>query len=275
MTSRKDLIVKDNALINASYNLDLVEQRLILLAIVEARQEGRPTDEDLTVHADSYIEHFGVHRNTAYQALKDACNALYERRFSYQKLTKRGNIENVRSRWVQRVSYVDNEALVRLRFSDDVKPLITNLEKHFTSYDLKQVAGITSAYAVRLYELLMGWKSIGKTPVFDIYDFRQKLGVESDDYKRMDHFKRKVLNFSITQINEHTDIMAKYKQHKEGRSITGFSFTFSHKNPKKTVRSNKKRQTLTKNEAAQKANPGEEWQALVKRLSSQYVITDL
>jgi hypothetical protein len=34
----KDLVVKDNALINASYNLDLVEQRLILLAIVEARK---------------------------------------------------------------------------------------------------------------------------------------------------------------------------------------------------------------------------------------------
>lgn len=35
------LVVKDNALINASYNLDLVEQRLILLAIVEARESGR------------------------------------------------------------------------------------------------------------------------------------------------------------------------------------------------------------------------------------------
>ena len=33
-----DLIVKDNALMNASYNLDLVEQRLILLAILEARE---------------------------------------------------------------------------------------------------------------------------------------------------------------------------------------------------------------------------------------------
>ena len=33
-----DLIVKDNALMNASYNLDLVEQRLILLAIPEARE---------------------------------------------------------------------------------------------------------------------------------------------------------------------------------------------------------------------------------------------
>jgi hypothetical protein len=38
---KKDLVVKDNALINASYSLDLVEQRLILLAIVEARRTGK------------------------------------------------------------------------------------------------------------------------------------------------------------------------------------------------------------------------------------------
>ena len=36
-----DLIVKDNALMNASYNLDLVEQRLILLAILEARSQAK------------------------------------------------------------------------------------------------------------------------------------------------------------------------------------------------------------------------------------------
>ena len=36
-----ELVVKDNALINASYNLDLVEQRLILLAIIEARENGQ------------------------------------------------------------------------------------------------------------------------------------------------------------------------------------------------------------------------------------------
>ena len=36
-----DLIVKDNALMNASYNLDLVEQRLILLAIIEAKESGK------------------------------------------------------------------------------------------------------------------------------------------------------------------------------------------------------------------------------------------
>jgi hypothetical protein len=34
----KDLVVKDNALINASYNLDLVEQRLVLAIIEETNR---------------------------------------------------------------------------------------------------------------------------------------------------------------------------------------------------------------------------------------------
>ena len=41
ISKMSDLIVKDNALMNASYNLDLVEQRLILLAILEARESGK------------------------------------------------------------------------------------------------------------------------------------------------------------------------------------------------------------------------------------------
>ena len=51
---KNELIVKDNALINASYNLDLVEQRLILLAIVEAREskKGIDTNNALTVHVN-------------------------------------------------------------------------------------------------------------------------------------------------------------------------------------------------------------------------------
>ena len=66
-----DLIVKDNALMNASYNLALVEQRLILLAILEARESGKINANDpLTVHAESYINQFKVEKHTAYQALK-------------------------------------------------------------------------------------------------------------------------------------------------------------------------------------------------------------
>jgi plasmid replication initiation protein len=226
----KELIVKDNALINASYNLDLVEQRLILLAIVEARESGKGinANDPLTVHAESYINHFSVHRNTAYQALKDACKDLFARQFSYQEQRPKG-VANITSRWVSQIAYVDNSATVELIFAPAIIPLVTRLEEQFTSYELKQVSGLSSAYAIRLYELLIAWRSTGKTPVIELSDFRQKLGVLEAEYKRMYDFKKYVLDLAIKQINEHTDITVKVEQHKKGRTISGFSFKFKQK----------------------------------------------
>ena len=106
---------KDNALMNASYNLDLVEQRLILLAIIEARESGKGinSNDPLTVHAESYINQFGVHRTTAYQALKDACKDLFARQFSYQEKRERGRA-NITSRWVSQIAYIDETATVEI-----------------------------------------------------------------------------------------------------------------------------------------------------------------
>ncbi|HFF5009986.1 TPA: replication initiation protein RepM, partial [Acinetobacter baumannii] len=135
---------------------------------------------------------------------------------------------------VQRVSYVENEALVRIRVSDDVVPLITNLEKHFTSYELEQVSSLTSAYAIRLYELLIAWRSTGKVSMLETKELRSRLGVLDTEHQRMESFKRRVLEPAIQQINDHTDIKAEYEQHKRGRSIIGFSFKFKQKQqPKK------------------------------------------
>ena len=116
-----------------------------------------------------------------------------------------------------------------MTFAPDVVPLITRLEKHFTSYQLKQVAQLTSKYAIRLYELLISWKSTGRTPIIDIADFRSKLGLEINEYQKMINFKNRVLEPAIQQINELTDIVVKYEQFKSGRSISGFQFSFKHK----------------------------------------------
>lgn len=233
----KELIVKDNALINASYSLELVEQRLILLAIVEARESGKGinANDPLTVHAESYINHFSVHRNTAYQALKDACKDLFARQFSYQEQRIKG-VANITSRWVSQIAYIDNSATVELIFSPAIIPLITRLEKQFTSYELEQVSGLNTAYAVRLYELLIGWRSSGKTPVLELNVFRQKLGVLETEYKRMYDFKKYVLEPSLKQINQHTDITTTVEQHKKGRVISGFSFSFKQKIAEKPKR---------------------------------------
>ena len=225
-----DLIVKDNALMNASYNLDLVEQRLILLAILEARESGKGinANDPLTVHAESYINQFGVARQTAYQALKDACKDLFARQFSYQEKRERGRA-NITSRWVSQIAYIDETATVEVIFAPAVVPLITRLEEQFSKYDIEQISSLSSAYAVRLYELLICWRSTGKTPIIDLTEFRKRLGVLDTEYTRTDNLKMRVIELGLKQINEHTDITAEYQQYKKGRSIVGFSFKFKQK----------------------------------------------
>lgn len=231
---KNGLVVKDNALMNASYNLEVTEQRLMLLAIVYAREtgEGITSESKLEICASDYSKQFNVTKEASYKALKSAVNNLFERQFSFQEETKKG-IGTVRSRWVSRIKYIDDSAIIEITFAPDVVPLITRLEKQFTSYQLKQVSQLTGKYAIRLYEVLIAWREIGKVPQIELSEFRRKLGIENHEYKAMNHFKSRVLESSIKQINEHTDITVSYDQHKRGRTITGFSFEFKSKSSSK------------------------------------------
>ena len=228
---KNELVVKDNLLINASYNLEVTEQRLILLAIINARQtsNGITADSKLEIHASDYATRFNVTNDGAYRALKNAVLNLFDRQFSFKEEDKNGKIGTVKSRWVSRIKYIDDSATLEITFAPDVVPLITRLEQHFTSYQIKQVAQLTGKYAIRLYELLIAWREVGKVPQINLAEFRNKIGVEDDEYMRMSDFKIRVLEPSIKQINEHTDITVTYEQHKKGRSITGFSFKFKQK----------------------------------------------
>lgn len=238
--SRSNKIVKDNALIEASYTLDVAEQRLILLAILEAREQKTLIEAGslLRIHASSYIHQFSVDRTTAYQVLKNAVEGLYEAGFVYSKIDEEtGKTGRYKSRWVDKIGYIDDLGCVELVFASDVIPLITRLEKRFTEYDIEQISGLQSRYAIRLYELLCQWRSVGKTPIISLAELRIKLGLSKDEYNRADNFKRRVLDLAVKQINERTDIRADYEQHKEGRTIIGFTFRFKYKtNDKKDVR---------------------------------------
>jgi plasmid replication initiation protein len=231
-----ELVVKSNALIQASYTLGLVEQRLILMAIVGAREtgEGITSETLLTVRAQDYAELFGVTKHTAYEALADAVETLFNRRATvavYDK--KRDRTRPMAVRWVTAMAYEEGEGAITLRFGHEVVPELVRLESNFTSYELEQVSELTSAYAVRLYELLIQWRASGKTPIFEISQFRSQLGLSAQEYVVMGNFKQRVLDHALTQINERTDIVASYEQHKTGRNITGFSFKFKQKNRRK------------------------------------------
>lgn len=279
-----ELVVKDNALIQASYTLDTVEQRLILLAIAEARETGQGITENslLEVHASSYINTFNVEKHTAYTVLRDASRSLFDRYVTYHDINpKTGKDRSFHCRWVDKIGYEHQSGVVFLRFTQDIVPLITRLEENFTKYEIQQVSKLTSTYAIRLYELLIQWRSSGQTPIFNLSTFRQQLGVEAAQYKTMSNFKTYVLDFALKQVNELTDITANYQQHKTGRTISGFSFAFKQKQERKKVKPKKanlteKQLDLFANKLAydsdfsnQFSEAGESYEDFAKRIKQQ------
>ena len=240
MEVSKQLVTKDNSLIGASYSLGIVEQRLIFLAIIEAREQKTLIEAGglLRIYAQSYAKQFNVEKHTSYEAMKRAVEELYEAGFAYSRIDERsGKIGHYKSRWVDRIGYIDDLGCVELVFASDVIPLITRLEKRYTEYELKQVVELQSEYAIRLYELIIQWRSVGKTCQISLVELREKLGL-TDEYQRIEAFKRRVLDLAITQINKHTDITAAYEQHKQGRVITGFTFKFKMKKNKEKTAAN-------------------------------------
>lgn len=227
---RMNQVVKDNVLINASYSLELVEQRIVLQAIVKARktETGFDTITPVCIHASEYEKQYNVTKDGAYKALKDAVLSLFERQFTFTE-SEKGKLKVVKSRWVSQIAYIDESAEIQIIFSPAVASMCSRLERHFSSYDLDQIAGLSSKYAVRLYELVIAWQSTAKTPVFELNDFRNKLGLLDGEYSTMSNFKKFVLDLAVDQINEHTDIKLTYDQHKTGRTITGFSFRIKSK----------------------------------------------
>ena len=227
MSTKNKLIVKDNALIEAGFYLSLVEQRLVLLGITEARElEELTFNTAVKVSVQSYIKNFGVNSSTAYESLQAAVNTLFERQFSYydQELNER-----FKERWIYKASYMDNKGHVIMFFTPTVIRMISKLEENFTKYLLSQVATFKSKYSIRVYELAVKWRSVKQSKKYSVDELREILGVGVNEYKTMSLFKANVLDKALKEINTKTDLQVEYEQFKDGRTITHFQLKIKPK----------------------------------------------
>ena len=238
MNGETRLVVKDNALIEASFNLSLVEQRLMLLAIVEAREIDKLTpDTPIQVRATAYTKQFKVDESNAYSQLASASDTLFNRQFSY--VDRSGKVVSKR-RWIIGIDFIKNNGKVVIYLSKEVISMISRLEANFTQYLLEQVSDFKSKHSIRLYELLIKYRDIETSKKFEIAELRSKLGLENDEYKVTADFKKRVLDVAIKEINDKADIQIKYEQFKEGRTISHILFKFIKKKETKQKESKDK-----------------------------------
>lgn len=233
-----NVVGKANLLIESRHKLNEIEQRLVLLAIAKARSVGDTVEQlvnkELEIHASDYMKAYNVDKTTAYRTLKAAVIGLYEAEWSYRFINKRGALEVRHERFTQSAVYVENEGTVKFMFSYAIIPYLVELEKCFTTYEIKQIANLKSRYSMRLYEFLVQFRSTGKLRI-TLEELRFRLGLLDTEYATMGNFKMRVLDLAVNQINEHTNLKVEYTQKKRGRIIESFEFTFTEKAKKEKL----------------------------------------
>ncbi|BFN00708.1 replication initiation protein RepM [Pseudoduganella danionis] len=227
-----DLVVKTNHLNTVLQNLSLAEIRIMQLAIIDARENGKGlnANDPLFISAQRYAEAFETTTENGYLRLKEASIHLLKRYFSF--INPRNNL--VSSNWLSQVEYLENRGGIEIVFTPAVVEGITRIDgaiDFFTKYLLSNTIKFKSVYSVRLYELITQFrnKRNGKTDEFPLEIFRKQLGIEPKQYQGMSDFKKYVLDKAVGEINEHSDLLVGYDQIKDGRTITGFCFKFEIK----------------------------------------------
>ena len=218
----KNHVVKSNQVIEASYQLSAVEQRIVLAAISRIPKNQPITDDELYPVSVDELKQLGVHEKTAYRDLKEGINRLYERSINLSIDDK-----SIKMRWVQEIQFLDSQSVIGIRFSKPILPFISNLSREFTKYALSDIAGINSGYGIRIYELLVQYRQIGKREI-SVESLRTMLEL-GKKYPLFADFKKRVIDTAIDQINEYSPLKDTYEQKKTGRKVTHIIFSFKEK----------------------------------------------
>ena len=218
----KNHVVKSNQVIEASYQLSAVEQRIVLAAISRIPKNQLITDDELYPVSVDELKQLGVHEKTAYRDLKEGINRLYERSINLSIDDK-----SIKMRWVQEIQFLDSQSVIGIRFSKPILPFISNLSREFTKYALSDIAGISSGYGIRIYELLVQYRQIGKREI-SVESLRTMLEL-GKKYPLFADFKKRVIDTAIDQINEYSPLKVTYEQKKTGRKVTHIIFSFKEK----------------------------------------------
>ncbi|MCF9047425.1 replication initiation protein RepM [Acinetobacter nectaris] len=219
---KNELVVKSNQVIEASYRLSVVEQRVILSAIAKIPKMCEVSDNEIYSVSVQDLQNLGIHEKTAYRDLKEAVSRLYDRSISLDLDDKL-----VKMRWVQRIEFTDSQGIIALRFSKDILPFISNLKANFTQYLLSEVSKMQGVYSVRIYELLIQYKEVGGR-LIAIDDLRKMLDL-GKKYNTTGNFIAWVITPAIEEINEFTDLRITVMPTKTGRKFTHINFIIKKK----------------------------------------------
>lgn len=218
----KVMVSKHNDLVTAAYSLSLAEERLVLAA-ASTIDPRKPMPTEISVSANYYADIFDLPLKQSYDQLKSATQHLFEAKIT--NIIGNGPQRAVHHiRWVQECKYIDGEGRVVLVFSNAIKPYLSRLHSHVTSFDLRRAGKLDSSYSLRFFQLLMQFKKTGWL-YMTLEELRKRLEL-GETYQRLNNLKQRVIGPAVAELREKAGMDITIEWITQGRTTTAMRLSF-------------------------------------------------
>jgi len=213
-----------NAITNARHDLSSVQLDIyfMLLSLLRAG-DTQNTKYEIGVLQIEEI----TGRRWNYQQLRDATAGLIGKVFEIEE-----NDGLLQVSMMSSAKYLKGKGKIQLTISEDLKPYLVDLKNNFTSFQLYCVLSMSSKYAKWMYVQFSRWKDVGYYS-YELDDLKILLNLKDpkgktpEQYKQWGQFKDNVLEPSVRQINEYSDINISFQIEKKGKSVHRINFTIT------------------------------------------------
>jgi hypothetical protein len=233
LKSKTKKVYKSNKLNKANFaNFNLNDYRVYLNAIAligGVTEQGKyiqPKElpREYRLSALDFSNQFNIDIKNSYRILKQATNKLMNTNI---KIEKPELFQTWQINVCERAVYNEKEGTIDIMFTGSIMEYLKQRTKNFTLYNLKEVADLTSIYAVRLYELMQQFNTTTGMLIYAVDQWREILGVQPTQYKLYHQIKQKVFNQAVEEINTKTGYKLTMTEIKEGRKVVRVRFDFT------------------------------------------------
>jgi len=222
MIDETNLVVQSNPLVQAQYKLGETEQKLlrVLVSMLGPHTEG----------LEKKYHRLSVQDFAKFLGHKDADKLHTEMRRIARRLklapvkVHLPNGDTIETSWIAGFRYPRGTGWIEFEISWMLEEQLLRVKEQFTAYYLANVAKLTGAYTVRIYELVrqyMGARQRRRT--IDLDELKQTLGI-GEEYAHTGNFLRRVIKPAHKEINVKTDVSFDWRVIKESRRIVAIEF---------------------------------------------------
>ncbi|MDU6248943.1 MAG: replication initiation protein, partial [Paeniclostridium sordellii] len=217
-TNEKNIVMKNNIIIKAKYNISTLENRIFLMLLYKLQKNN----DDIIKCEISHEEFKTIikkKQTSSVDSISDLLVNLRKQSIYFKDEEGWGEYG-----FINGFKYIKSRKTFKIEASKEIHTYIRRyLETGYTPINLAIFFGLINSNAQRFYDLLRLWSGTKSIINYRIDELKELLMIENK-YDRYNDFKRRVILPAIKELNDTGYFEIDIKENKVGRKVDSIDF---------------------------------------------------